>query len=229
MTNVQNVRQMPATFGMKFGTAKRFGNTTLGSLGIWISKMFPSCWSLQRLLYMVLEKYKVSAVSDVIHIAGLVECINNWRNIVLFLGKWSKEMTTGLCLGLKYQFCNEKKKKNPASLTNKCFNSMDLASLTVSEPRHHCWEFGHMLCCCFPWVHADLCCSQCPTFLLPLSAQLANMHSSFSGKSTEWKWKENRMKGWCSAHSRHEVEMLSVCVWIWSDAQEVKGKNCMWF
>lgn len=120
MTNVQNVRQMPATFGMKFGTAKRFGNTTLGSLGIWISKMFPSCWSLQRLLYMVLEKYKVSAVSDVIHIAGLVECINNWRNIALLLGKWSKEMTADLCLGLKYQFCNAK--KYPASLTNKCFN-----------------------------------------------------------------------------------------------------------
>lgn len=185
MTNVQNVRQMPATFGMKFGTAKRFGNTTLGSLGIWISKMFPSCWSLQRLLYMVLEKYKVSAVSDVIHIAGLVECINNWRNIALLLGKWSKEMTADLCLGLKYQFCNEK--KYPAFLTNKCFNYGSGFSRCFW---YHCWEFGHMLCCCFPWVHADLCCSQCSARLL--SWQICTARSQVnkqngSGKGTGWK------------------------------------------
>lgn len=183
MTNVQNVRQMPATFGMKFGTAKRFGNTTLGSLGIWISKMFPSCWSLQRLLYMVLEKYKVSAVSDVIHIAGLVECISNWRNIALFLGKWTKDMTADLRLGLKYQFVM-KKKKNPASLTIKCWLWIWLFSLFLSPDTA---AGSSVTCCCFPWVHADVCHSHCPALLLscPPPALLCSagiMQGSFSGK-----------------------------------------------
>lgn len=199
MTNVQNVRQMPGTFGMKFGTAKRFGNTALGSLGIWIFKMFPSCWSLQRQLYLVLEKYKIS---DAIYTAELVECTSSWRNFPPSLGKNAlKEEAADLSLGYKKTII----KKFPCSLTNWCLNCLDLVFLTVSEPGCDHWEFSCMLWCCFPQVHIDLVCSSqchhCTTATCPsLLAWYLWKALSHVNKQNE---KRKRMKVQCLPHNRH--------------------------